>query len=41
MPLNRLRDEFRQALAEADYQTREDILRLVRQVKEEIADERL
>ena len=39
MPVDQLREEFRQALAEANYRTREDIIQLVRDVKSEIAAE--
>ena len=39
MPLEQLREEFRQALVEAGYQTREDLVHLVREVKAEIAAE--
>lgn len=40
MPIERLRTEFRQALAEAGYETRQDILELVDDVKRELAEER-
>jgi prevent-host-death family protein len=39
MPLEQLREEFRQALIEAGYRTREDIVHLVHEVKAEIAAE--
>lgn len=37
IPLEQLREEFRRALVEAGYQTREDLVHLVREVKAEIA----
>jgi len=40
MPVEQLRQEFRQALTEAGYQTREDLVALVQDVKRELADER-
>jgi prevent-host-death family protein len=39
MPSEQLRREFRQALAEAGYGDREAIVELVRQVKQEMANE--
>ncbi len=41
MPLQQMRTEFRAALAESGYETREKILELVQEVKQEGADERL
>jgi prevent-host-death family protein len=38
--IEELRREFRQALAEAGYETRDQVVELVRQVKRELADER-
>lgn len=40
MPVAQLRREFRQALAEAGYQTQDELLALVREVKQELAEER-
>lgn len=40
MPIEQLRREFKQALAEAGYQTRQEILDLVQEVKLEIDAER-
>lgn len=40
MPLDQFRQQFRQALAESGYQTRDDIVALVREVKQEMAAER-
>jgi len=39
-PVTQLRQEFRQALADAGYHTKEELLDLVREVKQELADER-
>ncbi len=39
MPVEQLRREFRQALAEAGYQTRQEILDLVQEIKQEILAE--
>lgn len=39
MPMEQFRSEFRQALAESGYQTREEINDLVREVKRELATE--
>jgi hypothetical protein len=41
MSLEQLQQEFGQALAEAGYRTREEIVELVREVKRELAAERL
>ncbi len=41
MPLDQLREEFRQALMEAGYRTPDEIVDLVREVKREVANERL
>ncbi|WP_202219250.1 hypothetical protein [Okeania sp. KiyG1] len=40
MPIERLQSEFAKDLAEAGYKSREDILNLVREVKQEISQER-
>lgn len=40
MPVDQLRREFKQALAEAGYHTRQEILDLVQEVKQEIVAER-
>jgi len=40
MPLDTFAEEFRRALAEAGYGTREKVIDLVRQVKREMADEK-
>jgi hypothetical protein len=40
MPLEQFRSEFRQALAESGYHSRDDVVDLVRQVKRELATER-
>jgi len=40
MPVAQLRREFRQALGEAGYQTKEEMLNLVQEVKRELAEER-
>jgi prevent-host-death family protein len=40
LPVAQLRHAFRQALAEAGYQTREEILALVQEVKRELVEER-
>lgn len=39
MPVGQLRQEFRQALAEAGYQTKEDLVALVQDVKRELTQE--
>lgn len=39
MPLEQFRTEFRQALAESGYQSRDDMIELVREVKQELAAE--
>lgn len=39
MPMAQLRQEFRQALTEAGYQTKEELVALVQDVKRELADE--
>jgi prevent-host-death family protein len=41
LPADQFRAEFGQALAEAGYRTREEIVELVREVKRELAAERL
>lgn len=41
LPVQELRREFRQALAEAGYQTPEEMVNLVREVKRELAEERI
>jgi prevent-host-death family protein len=40
IPLSQLRQEFREATENAGYKSRDDIIQLVREVREEIADER-
>lgn len=40
MPIEKLQSEFAKDLAEAGYQSREDILNLVQEVKQEISQER-
>jgi PHD/YefM family antitoxin component YafN of YafNO toxin-antitoxin module len=41
MPIEQLRREFKQALAQAGYVTRDDIMALIQEVKLELAEERL
>ncbi|OZH52503.1 hypothetical protein AFK68_23945 [Hydrocoleum sp. CS-953] len=40
MPIEKLQSEFAKDLAEAGYQSREDIVNLVREVRQEISQER-
>lgn len=40
MPIEKLQSEFAKDLAEAGYQSREDILNLVQEVRQEISQER-
>lgn len=41
MPVAQLRRQFRQAAADAGYQTKEDLVALVQEVKQELADDRM
>lgn len=41
IPVAQLRQQFRQAAADAGYQTKEDLVALVQEVKQELADDRM